>query len=45
MNVAGSAILDAAILDSKVIISQLVCRMLGVTDYQTTLEAMQAVTQ
>jgi lipoyl(octanoyl) transferase len=45
MNVAGSAILGAAILDSKVIISQLVCRMLGVTDYQTTLEAMQAFTQ
>jgi lipoyl(octanoyl) transferase len=40
MNIAGSAILD-----SKVICSQLVCRMLGVTDYQTSLEAMQTFTQ
>lgn len=45
MYVASSAILGAAILDSKVISSQLVCRMLGVTDYQTTLEAMQTFTQ
>jgi lipoyl(octanoyl) transferase len=40
MNLVDSTILSCDVMNSK-----LVCRTLGITDYQTTLEAMQTFTQ
>lgn len=44
MNVVSSATLRSEMIASEVMYSELISRSLGVTDYQTTLEAMQTFT-